>query len=235
MNKSLFQIIILFFCSTFSTAQDSSYRITKSQLLKYRQGYLVDTEGDTLRGLIYIDSDTSLFFIDAGKKLIVSTFAKSSTIPCIPAEYNIVKSFFRNGIFYENRFIPPDHKAVYLSILEKGVINLYALLSDYSDKIFTDNSVHGLLQGATGSMAGSNAKPIEEYYGIKDLYIQKIPDPEIVRVPKGEKRFRDVFIPLIRDNQTLIQELVGQSVDYNNVHSFVRRYNEIMRTRELSK
>jgi hypothetical protein len=227
IKQSLTFIFVILFCPVLSYAQDSFCHITKDQFHNYRKGYIIDTKNDTLKGYIYIDSDTSLYFIDAGKKLKITTFAKQSKIPYIPAEYCIIKSFFRNGIVYENCKIPPDNKSVYLSVIDKGAINLYALLSGYSDKRLDDIFANGLFFGILGLMATSYDKSEDEYFNAIELYIQKNPDPNLIRVPRGEKRFRDVFIPLIRDNQNYLTELVGQCVNYDCVKILVHRYNEL--------
>ena len=113
-------IAFLLLAPLLSNAQELSYQLTKTQLARYRSGYIVDTKNDTMRGLIFVDSDTSLRFISDKMKVVLSAIGHPLRVPVIPAEYNIVQSFYRNGIFYKKCFVPPDNRAVYLGLLESG-------------------------------------------------------------------------------------------------------------------
>jgi hypothetical protein len=67
----------------------------------------------------------------------------------------------------------------------------------------------------------------EEYYSVKNYYVQRKTANQLFLIPNGEKKFRDAFIPLIRDNKKFIDNLVGQPVDYYHLRYLVQLYNEV--------
>ncbi len=218
-------------CCLISFSQDSVCVIRKGQLLKYRKGYIITVKDDTIHGLIYHESDTGIMFISAGKKIKTTGLGKHSRIPYIPASYNIIKAFYRNGIFYKRCKIPPDGSLVYLALLENGPLKLYADIRNYADKAQADAMINqqmmGGLLGAYITEANEEKDIEAEYYDLHSYYIQKDHAENLVYVPKGEQNFKKVFLPLIRDNNIFVKELYGQPINYYQTRSLVQRYNSI--------
>jgi hypothetical protein len=230
MKQSNWLLIFFILNNLASYSQDSMLVVHPDHLKKYREGYIITNRNDTIPGLIYHESDTGIYFINASKKIKTTTFGKQSTIPHIPSDYPIVKAFLRNGIFYENCKIPPGNHSVYLAVIEDGPVKLYGKIANYSGKQFTEDMfIVGFLPvtffGILSESDSTKKNSQEEYYSVTAYYLQKMPDPELILLPKGEKKFRDVFIPLIRDNPAFVKLLPGQAIDLYHVHDLVKRYN----------
>ena len=156
-RKRKYLLVIFSICFAFdSISQDSILIVQRSQIIKYRKGYLITTTNDTLRGLIWIEGDGAKKSADASV------------------------------------------------------------------------NIGGLTGAMTGAMAAAADKPNDEYYSLKDYYVQKQPGNDLVLIPKGEKNFREAFYPLIRDNPGFLQGIVGQPFDYYHVRDFVQLYNAMI-------
>jgi len=75
----VFGFFILFFLSSYS--QYSTVIIQRGQIIKYRQGYLITTGNDTLRGLIWIEGDGAICFIREGIKIKTPVAGNFTKIP----------------------------------------------------------------------------------------------------------------------------------------------------------
>jgi hypothetical protein len=127
---------------------------------------------------------------------------------------------------------------VFLTVLVSGSMSLYCSLTDYQDAN-TEEATFGFLMfglaggivseliGSLESVANNNKFKEEEYYSVKDYFIQKKTANQLFLIPNGEKKFRNAFIPLIRDNKKFIDNLVGQPVDYYHLRYLVQLYNEV--------
>jgi hypothetical protein len=238
MKHILCLTVFLIFANLHSFSQDSTIIINKGRLLKYRWGYLITSKDDTVYGLIYHESDSKIYFIKKGSKIKVSLTKEPTTIPCIFAYDGTVKAFFRNKLFYVVRSIPPLENPVFLTVLVSGSMSLYCSLTDYQDAN-TEEATFGFLMfglaggivseliGSLESVANNNKFKEEEYYSVKDYFIQKKTANQLFLIPNGEKKFRNAFIPLIRDNKKFIDNLVGQPVDYYHLRYLVQLYNEV--------
>lgn len=205
-----------------SFSQDSAIIVQKGQILKYRKGYIVTANGDTVRGLIYHESDSRIYFIREDYKIKLKVIGDFSTIPYFTAADGKIKAFYRNGISYTIRSIPPDARQVFLALIENGKIMLYGLICNYSDKGLSDQMVNpGFLSG----LANTNNKTEDEYYNVK-YYILKQPDDKLIDLPTREKKFQEVFFPLIRDNHAFVIALRNQPADFYHLRDLVKQYNE---------
>jgi hypothetical protein len=226
MKHSLLLIWFSFLLNFFSFAQDSIIVVQKGQILKYRKGYIITTQDDTIRGLIYHESDSRIFFIKEGQKVKTPVVGNFSIIPSITATEGSKKGFCRNGLFYTICCVPPDNNPVFLTVLEKGQLTLYCLLSNYSDQQLSNQMVTGGgLLNSMVNMTNYDKNNDDEYYDVKAYYVRKTPNDQLILIPKGEKKFRDAFVPLIRDNHPFVQGLVGQTVDYYHLRSLIKQYN----------
>jgi hypothetical protein len=218
----IFGFSILF--SLVSLSQDSTVIIQRGQITKYRPGYLVTPGNDTLRGLIWIEGDGAICFIRKGIKIKTPVVGKFTTIPFITAGDGIMKSFYRNGIFYEIHDVPPYQNSVFLEAMERGPLTLYRLITNYEDAKSADVGTGGMLPAlANEATYGNNST--EEFYSVKAYYVQKQPGNELVLIPGGEKKFREIFYPLIKDNPIFLKGLAGQSFDYYHLRDLVKQYN----------
>jgi hypothetical protein len=233
MKSTILTICLSVFICFVSYSQDSLFIMSRGNFIKYRKGYLVMSNNDTVRGLIALNrSSDTISFIKEGIHIKVKVFADFSEIPKICASEGKVKSFYRNRIFFETRKIPPDNNEVFLAVLEHGPLNLYILLCDLKDASVakaTAISALGLGVGLVGasilSIGNSSDNPEEEFYNVKAYYAQKKPSDTLIQIPSGERKFREAFYPMIKDNPTFLKELIGQSFDYNHLHDLVKQYN----------
>lgn len=207
-----------------SFSQDSTVIVQRGQIIKYRKGYLITPGNDTLRGLIWIEGDGAICFIREGIKIKTPVAGNFTKIPYITVGDGSLKAFYRNGIFYEIHNVPPYNNSVFLEALEKGTLTLYRLITDYADAKSNDVGMGGMLPAlANAATYGSNST--EEFYSVKAYYVQKQPGGELVLIPGGEKKFREAFYPLIKDNPVFLKGLAGQSFDYYHLRDLVKQYN----------
>lgn len=207
-----------------SFSQDSTVIVQRGQIIKYRQGYLITTGNDTLRGLIWIEGDGAICFIREGIKIKTPVAGNFTKIPYITAGDGSLKAFSRNGIFYEIHNVPPYNNSVFLEALEKGSLTLYRLIAGYEDAKQADIGTGGLLPAlANEATYGSNSR--EEFYSLKAYYIQKQPGNELIQIPGGDKKFREAFYPLVKDNPLFLKGLAGQTFDYYHLRDLVKQYN----------
>jgi hypothetical protein len=204
--------------------------VSRGNILKYRSGYLITSANDTLFGLIWHENDGSIYFIKKGTIIKTPIVGNFSQIPLISADNGRIKSFCRNGIFYEIHPVPPSYSPAFLNVLEQGKLTLYILISNYQDARTADNSTGGLIGGGLagafiGTLSSANTKKEEEYYDVKAYYVQKKPGDELVLISRSEKKFREVFYPLIKDNPAFLKSLVGQSFDFDHLRALVKTYN----------
>ena len=229
MSRFIGIIYFSIVCYLFSFSQDSICIIKKGQLLKYRQGFIITVKNDTIRGLIYHESDTGIMFINGSRKIKTTLLGKLSKIPYISSKDNIVKLFYRKGILYERCKIPPDSNWVFLAVLENGPLKLYAEICNYADKRTTDAMMNqqmlGILFGALTTEANDDKDLESEYFDIHAYYFQKEHTNNLIYAPKGEHNFQKVFLPLVRDNKNFVKNLSGQSVNYFQIRSLVKQYN----------
>jgi hypothetical protein len=224
MKSAIFLIWFSILFSLGSFSQDSTVIIQRGQIIKYRKGYLVTPGNDTLRGLIWIEGDGAICFIRDGIKIKTPVAGNFTKIPYITAGDGIMKAFYRNGIFYETHDVPPYNNSVFLEALEKGTLTLYRLIAGYEDAKHADIGTGGLLPTlANEATYGSNG--VEEFFSVKAFYVQKQPGNEIVLIPGGEKKFREAFYPLIKDNPVFLKGLAGQTFDYYHLRDLVKQYN----------
>ena len=221
MNRVPFFICLLILVNLVSFSQDSVIIVQKGQILNYRKGYIVTTKDDTVRGLIYHESDSGIFFIREDKKVKLQILGNFSTIPYFTTKEGKIKAFYRNGISYRIRSIPPDGRQVFLALMEEGKLLLYGLIFNYSDKGLSDQMVH---PGFFSSLANGDTKTDEEYYNIK-YYLQKRPDDKLIFIPSREKKFQEVFFPLIRDNPAFVKTLRYQPADFYHLRDLIKQYN----------
>lgn len=228
MKANLLSFFLLWF-SLNGFSQDSVYIISGSELSKYRHGFIVTSENDTLKGLICVDSDEKICFIKNNIKIKRSSFFKeSSDIPHFIACEGNIKAFYRNGLNYEVHKIPPNNVAVFLNVLEYGQIHLYRLINDYKGA----NSAVNVIPGALGLlvMLGNAANykegTEEEFFDIKAYYLQKGQEGQILYVPSSEKKYREVVYPLVKDNPAFLKSLVGQYFDFQHLVDNISKYNQ---------
>ena len=214
-NVTLFIGFFILF-SLVSFCQDST-----GQIIKYRKGYLITPGNDTLRGLIWIEGDGAICFIREGIKIKTPVAGNFTKIPYITAGDGIMKAFYRNGIFYEIHNVPPYNNSVFLEALERGSLTLYRLIAGYEDAKQADS----YLDGSFTNEANYGSNSVEEFYSVKAFYIQKQPGDDLVMIPGGEKKFREAFYPLIKDNPVFLKGLAGQSFDYYHLRVLVKQYN----------
>jgi hypothetical protein len=210
--------------SLVSFSQDSVCVVKQGQIVKYRKGYLITPGNDTLRGLIWIEGDGVIYFIREGIKIKTPVVGKFTKIPYITAYDGSIKSFYRNGLFYEIHNIPPYNNSVFLEALERGPMTLYRLITDYIDAKQADS----YLDGSLANEANYGSSSVEEFYTVKAYYVQKQPGDELVLIPGGEKKFREAFYPLIKDNPVFLKELTGQAFDYYHLRDLVKQYNSTL-------
>jgi len=217
-------ICFLILISLVSFSQDSVVIVQKGQILKYRKGYIVTAAGDTVQGLIYHKSDSGIYFIRGDKKIRLQVMGNFSEIPRFTADEGKIKAFYRNGISYCIRSIPPDGRKVFLALVEDGRIALYGLIRNYEDKRHADLQTNtGFIGFVLNQYAGDEGKD-EEYYSVK-YYLQKKPDDKLIDIPIREKKFQEVFFPLVRDNPAFIKALRDQPADFYHLRGLVRQYN----------
>ncbi len=215
--------LLLLFLFFGAYGQDSVCVVQKGQFLKYRRGYLITIQGDTMNGMVWHKSADKIFFIREGIKISTPIFGSFSTVPAFAAADGRIRGFYRNGLPYVVASIPPDNTPVFLTVLETGPITLYALLANYSDLQLSDQFASpGLLTG----LAYYGAKTDDEYYQVKDYFLCKGSDKPLVRVPQGDNKFQHVFLPLIRDNELFLKELPKLQVNFYHIRSLVKEYNE---------
>jgi hypothetical protein len=221
MKSAIFLIWFPILFSLGSFSQDSTVIIQRGQIIKYRKGYLVTPGNDTLRGLIWIEGDGAICFIREGIKIKTPVAGNFTKIPYITAGDGIMKAFYRNGIFYEIHNVPPYDNSVFLETLEKGSLTLYRLITDYTDAKQSDL----YLSGSLANEANYGSNNVEEFFSVKAFYVQKQPGNEIVLIPGGEKKFKEAFYPLIKDNPVFLKGLAGQTFDYYHLRDLVKQYN----------
>lgn len=221
--KRIYLIAVLNLLLGYSAlSQDSVCVVQKGQFLKYRKGYVITIKGDTLKGMIWHKSDGEIFFIREGTTIKTPIFGSFSTIPVFSASDGRIRAFYRNGFCYIADIIPSESRAVFLAVLENGPITLYALLGNYSDLQMSDQFASpGLLTG----LAYAGAKTEDEYYDVKCYFLRKGNGSALIRVPQGEKKFLNVFLPLIRDNKVFVKELPMLDVNFFHLRSLVKEYN----------
>jgi hypothetical protein len=217
--------LLLYSLNTFS--QDSIYVLPKGQYLKYRKGYVITSKNDTIKGLIRVDTADKISFIKDSIKIKLSLFKEPSSIPYYQAGDGNIKAFYRNGLYYEVYNIPPGNGAVFLNVLEHGPINLYRQIYDYGG----GNSAFNIMPGALGLLvtianaANHTDRAEEEFFEVKAYYVQKGKDGQILFVPGGEKKYREVVYPLIKDNPAFLKSLVGQYFDFQHLVENIKEYN----------
>lgn len=217
MKKAI--LTLLYTIITLTTVAQESIKITRGQLLKFRKGFIISNHNDSLFGLIWHSDDNVIYFIDKTTKIEFTTFGQPSTLTYYSAGNGYIQSFNRNNLTYVVKCIPPDNKAVFLTVLAKGKMNLFCLLYNYADARQANSTV-----GSLASL-GDNTDKTEEYYDLKAYYIQKSDTGKMFFIPSGEKKFRDVLIPLVRDNKKFLEEVRSYSIDYYHIGELVRLYN----------
>jgi len=81
MKSAIFLIWFSILFSLGSFSQDSTVIVQRGQIIKYRQGYLITTGNDTLRGLIWIEGDGAICFIREGIKIKTPVAGNFTKIP----------------------------------------------------------------------------------------------------------------------------------------------------------
>lgn len=219
-------LLITGFLSTLlSLSQDSIVILSKAKFRKYRPGYLVTPANDTLRGQIWIEGDGALCFIRQGIKIKSQVAGNFTEIPFITAGDGVIKSFFRNGIFYEIHDVPPYNNSVFLEVMERGSLILYRLLTNYEDAKSADVGINGGLINTLANEATYGSKSTEEFYSVKAYYVQKKNSNELILIRGGDKKFREAFYPVIKDNPGFMKGIVGQPFDYLHLRDLVKLYN----------
>jgi len=206
-----------------SLSQVPEVKLSLGQLIRFRKGYIVTIDNDTVYSLICHSSDNEVFFVPEPFKYNRAWGFNKSKIPCLTTEDEKIKSFLRNGLLYEPCKIPPKNKTVFLTVLEAGTLTLYALLNEYSNKSFMGTVSKAEYKSEKGYFMNFD----DEYYGIKDFYLRKNTD-QLILIPRGDNKFQKVFLPLIRDNKTFVRSLSGQDVDYSHIRSLVKQYNSTL-------
>jgi hypothetical protein len=216
----LFWLSFLFLFPGPGRSQVLQVKITAAQLACFRKGFVVTQENDTVYALIDHAKPGGIFLIPLPAEFIQAGPLNTSDLPYIRASGNKVKFFMRNGLVYEP-FPGKDEDGVFLTVLVKGPLTLYAQLSNYAD--------HGFLvtmrSAAYKSEKGYFTNFDDEYYDVVSCFIRKEADSTMTAIPAGEKKFRNAFIPLIRDNKTFLKTLEGQTIDYYHLKSLVGQYN----------
>ena len=213
-------LLCLLFTGAGSFAQDTSMVISPNQFLKYRPGYIVTVNNDTIRGLICHDQMDVVRYIKATSNLEVTPFRQQSEVtysfPNKP-----VRAFIRNGMLYEAQAVPPDSNFLFLAVLVRGPMTLYALIGNYSD-----NGFERTIKEAGGlSRLSYSTNYNDEYYLVREYYIGKKPGQALVRLPHEEYKFNKVFVPLISDNKKFLRESKPIIYDIYHLRTLVELYN----------
>src|SRR5512138_1752217 len=200
MKRSLYLFIILFLSAASGYNQIMEVTLPSGRIPFFRKGYLITSKQDTIWSLISFPADTIVFFIPFPARVKESLTNHTKQLPFADAGDPGIRSFMRNGIEYEPCRLGPRARAVYLAVLVRGPLTLYAWYGD-----FVDHGFYGTMESAEyNSPAGFTTNFHDEYYTEKACYIKKEPGRELVLIPRGEKKFRDAFIPLVKDDPEFI-------------------------------
>ena len=214
---SPFLILLIVCCLNSAFGQIGKTTLTSGQLVLFRRGYIVTNEDDTIYALICHASDSVIYLINPSIKIKGKRVSKPVELPFTTAGDGRVKSFLRNGLRYEPCKIG-NGQTIFLTVLKKGPLTLYAQLYQYADNGF----YYTLSKDTTNSFTRNFD---DEYYDIKAYYLKKEPAGPITHVPKSTNRFRKIFYPLTLDNKKFIESIYGQNVNYNNISQLVEQYN----------
>jgi len=213
-------LICLLFTGSGSTAQDTSTVISPNQFVKYRLGYIVTVNKDTIPGLICHDQMDVVRYIKASSNLEVNPFRQQSEV-AYSFPNKPVRAFVRNGMLYEAQAVPPDSNFLFLAVLVRGTMTLYALIGNYCD-----NGFERTIREAGGlSRLSYSTNYNDEYYLVREYYIGKKPLQALVRLPHEEYKFNKVFVPLVRDNKKFLRESEPVTYDIYHLRTLVELYN----------
>jgi hypothetical protein len=221
ISRAYLVFLIILSFSLSGPAQDSSRVISPNQFLRYRLGYVVTINNDTIYGLICHDQMDGVFYLGSGNSLSVTPFKEQTQVPhSFPNKP--VKSFMRNGILYQAISVPPDGHVLFLALLVAGPMTLYGLLGNYSD-----NGFERTIAKARGIGNLSYLKNYDdEYYLLKDYYVRKGKDGPLTRLPHEEFKFSKAFVPLVRDNGKFLNESRDIPYDFYHARALVELYNQ---------
>jgi hypothetical protein len=114
--------------------------------------------------------------------------------------------------------------------MDQGPINLYRLIYDYEDAglgnggwvifLVAGGAVGGLVYG----LANQNSLPDKVHDN--GYYVQKGANSPVYFVPEGEKKYREVVYPLVKDNPAFLKSLVGQYFDFQHLVDNISKYNQ---------
>jgi hypothetical protein len=221
MKSTILTICFSVFICFISLSQDSIYIVSRPDIVKYRRGYLVMSNNDTVRGLIYHKFIDKIYFIKEGMKIKTPISGNFSSIPCFFASDPDLKGFYKDGLFFEGHPIYPNSPPLFLHALERGSLNLYQVVL----YVPNESSADAALDGAFTNMAKYPDKSSAENYNNGGYFVQRGKDEEAIPIPQKDKNFREAFYPLIKDNPTFLKGLVGRSFDYEHLHDLVKEYN----------
>jgi hypothetical protein len=229
MRFALLTIFFSIIITMASFSQDSVYILQKKDLNKFKKGFLVSYDKDTLKGQIYLESYEKIYFIKEGSKIKNAASGKLSNLPFFLAGDGNIKAFNRDGLSFEFQKISPNNTPVFLNIMEQGPITLYRLIYDYEDAGL-ENGGWVRFFGTAGILAyeliKQNSTPDKVYNNA--YYVKKGPNGPVYFVPDGEKKYREVVYPLIKDNPAFLKSLVGQYFDFQHLVENIRQYNATM-------
>jgi hypothetical protein len=232
MKAVFISICFYFLLSSASFSQDSVYILQKKDFDKFKKGYLVTYDKDTLKGQIYLESYEKIYFIKEGSKIKNAATGKLSDLPFFLAGDGNIKAFNRDGLSFEFQNIFPKNTPVFLNIMEQGPINLYRLIYDYEDAGMENGGwikLFGIAGILSYELIKQNSTPDKVYENA--YYVQKGPNTPVYFVPDGEKKYREVVYPLIKDNPAFLKTLVGQYFDYQHLAENIKQYNATLKTK----
>jgi hypothetical protein len=229
MQANLFSFFLfLFSLSGFS--QDSVYILQKKDISKFKKGFLITNDKDTLKGQIYQVSYEKIYFIKDGCKIEKAASGKLSNLPFFLAGDGNIKAFDRDGLYFESHNIFPNNTPVFLNVMDQGPINLYRLIYDYEDAGLDNGGwviflvAGGALGGLVYGLANQNSLPDKVHDNA--FYVQKGANNPVYFVPDSEKKYREVIYPLVKDNPAFLKSLVGQYFDFQHLVDNISKYNQ---------
>ncbi len=222
LRLRLISLITACFC-TVASGQIMEVILPTGGMQVMRKGFIVTQDQDTIWALISYPADTVIFYIMYPYRVSESVSGYTTKLPFLLADDPRVKSFTRNGIRYEPHNVAPLGKTLYLAVVNPGPLTLYAWYVNFSDQGSYETNETEEYQSKASFFTNFH----DESFAVKEYYLRKGDSGEVVQVPRYEKKFRDVFIPLVKDSPSFIRSLAGSYCDYDHLEGLVEKYNRM--------
>ncbi len=179
----------------------------QSKSRSFTQGYLVQLNGDTLRGnMAALSEEESCGRIEFKKNNIDTVTIYSP---------DNVLLYKREGSVYVTKKIK-DSKNQFVKVLEKGKINLYRYSFEYTK--FGSSGEKTVDKSGPVEITHST-KPIEKSY---DYYLEKITD-DLKRISRQNQK-GDLW-NFFKGNDEMVKKVKSTKMEYDEIPALIKDYN----------